>query len=547
MKSIYTVYVALICLAFGLINCTSSLDGVEEVLEVEITSFASVDTCGEGVVLFQQQVLPLLERSCSYSTCHDAETRAGNISMSSYEEIAKQISPGSPEKSLLYNLITNPDPTETMPPPPREQMGEAYLNMVRVWIEQGAKNTICKSRCSFRPIRLEEITCKDNGTPEIMEDDSITFVINPSGKNLGEKYQITGPGVNLVVEYGEPLTFTFPVGDHISLRIKDLSDDLCTFTMEIPTNAICRGTESVTNDSCTVTSLGLADIECFNNNSPNDSTDDRILFTLNPSGLSIGGSYQGLGIQGDSSFTFQGSFGEVSTFQTPPGYAGRGNISLVIRDMQDNTCSLEGLLDDPGSCPALSVEEDTCNLIQAGLGEVICQDNGTPENLLDDYYSFSLSPEGVGLGSSFSVLLDSLQWSGQYGQTNTFEMPQGSLGKGNVLLTIVDDSHSNCSLTVEVSDPKSCIDTCEVLDISYSQTILPIIQSECVSCHNGPNGSGNIDLSTDEAIKSQVESGAFFGSIHGDEGYELMPPSGKLPLCEIQQIKLWIDAGAVQD
>lgn len=547
MKLIYMVYGALICLALGLINCTSTLDGVEEVLEVEITSFTPVDTCGDGVVLFQQQVLPLLERSCSYSTCHDAETRAGNISMSSYEEIAKQISPGNPENSLLYNLITNPDPTETMPPPPREQMGEAYLNMIRVWIEQGAQNTICKSRCSFRPIRLEEITCRDNGTPEIMEDDSITFVINPTGKNLGESYQITGPGVNLVVEYGEPLTFTFPVGEHISLRIKDISDDLCTFTMEIPTRAICRGTEPVSNDSCFVTSLGLAEVECFNNNSPTDSTDDRILFTLNPSGTAMSSSYQGLGIQGDSSFTFQGSYGEINTFQTPPGYAGKGDITLVIRDMQNSECSLEGILEDPGSCPALSVEEDPCSLTDAGLGAIVCQENDTPDNLLDDYFTFSLSPVGNGLSNSFTVLLDSLQWEGQYGQVNTFEMPQGSLGKGDIVLTVVDDSHPNCSLNVEVRDPKSCIDTCNVSDISYSQTILPIIQAECVSCHNGPNGSGNVDLSTDEAIKEQVDSGAFFGSIHGDAGYELMPPTGKLPLCEIQQIKLWIDEGAVQD
>ncbi len=546
MKANYTLYLALLILLLGLSNCKTAVDGVEELLEVGITNFATVDTCGDNVVLFQQQVLPLLESSCSYSTCHDADFRAGGISMSSYEEIAPQISPGNPEKSLLYQLITNPDPNQSMPPPPRESMGEVYVNLLRVWIEQGAQNTICKSRCSYRPIRLEEITCLDNGTPELVEDDSISFSINPSGKNLGEKYRVTGPGVNLLVEYGAALNFKFPVGEHITLRIKDENDQLCTFTMEIPTKDICRSIELTATDSCKLESIGLEDVSCFNNETPNDSTDDRILFTLNPSGSFSGSGYQGLGIQGDSSFIFQGGYGDINAFQSPPGYAGKGDVTLIIRDLQDGSCLFEAVLSDPGSCPALGSEE-SCSLIDAGLGDIVCHDNNTPDNLLDDFFSFSLSPTGIGLGSSFSVVLDSLQWSGQYGVENVLSLPEGSLGKGDIQIILIDEDNPNCTLTVQVEDPKTCIDTCDVSDISFSNTISPLMEAKCVSCHNGPMGSGEVDLSNYQAIKEQVETGALFGSIHGDEGYELMPPAGKLPLCEIQQIKLWIDSGYPED
>ena len=546
MKANYPLYLALLILLLGLSNCKTAVDGVEELLEVGITNFATVDTCGDNVVLFQQQVLPLLESSCSYSTCHDADFRAGGISMSSYEEIAPQISPGNPEKSLLYQLITNPDPNQTMPPPPRESMGEVYVNLLRVWIEQGAQNTICKSRCSYRPIRLEDITCLDNGTPELVEDDSISFSINPSGKNLGEKYQVTGAGANLWVEYGEPLNFKFPVGEHITLRIKDENDNLCTFTMEIPTKDICRNVELTGTDSCKLESIGLEDVSCFNNETPNDSTDDRILFTLNPSGSFSGSGYQGLGIQGDSSFTFQGGYGDINAFQSPPGYAGRGDITIIIRDLQDGTCLFEEVLSDPGSCPALGSEE-TCSLTDAGLGDIICHDNNTPNNLLDDFVSFSLSPTGTGLGNSFLVVLDSLQWSGQYGVENVLSFPEGSLGTGDVEITLIDEDNPNCTLIVQIEDPKTCIDTCDVSNISFSNTIFPLMEAKCISCHNGPNGSGDVDLSSYQAIKEQVETGALFGSVHGDEGYELMPPAGKLPLCEIQQIKLWIDSGFTED
>ncbi|MEM9718399.1 MAG: c-type cytochrome domain-containing protein [Bacteroidota bacterium] len=542
-------------LVAGITNCTSTLSDEEELIIRKITDFATVDTCGDNVVLFQQQVLPLLESSCAYSTCHDADFRAGGISMSSYEEIAPQISPGSPEQSLLYQLVTNPDPSQIMPPPPRNQLQDPFINMLRVWIEQGAKNTICKDRCSYRPVRIENILCNDNGTPEIAEDDSISFTIDPQGKNLGEKYILTGPGVNLTVEYGSPLNFSFPVGDHITLKIKDIDDELCNFIMEIPTSAICRGpstppvidTTDVVADTCKLQGDGMEDIACFDNGTPSDSTDDRILFSLNPFGSTLGSGYLVTGIQGDSSFSAQGDYGDTNAFQTPPGYAGRGDITLIIQDLGDSSCTIQSIVPDPGACSTPSVSEDTCKLADAGLGEITCNDNGTPEDPRDDFFTFTLSPSGTDLGSGFVASTDSLQWEGMYGQVNTFETPVGSLGKRDLTLTITDDSSSDCSITLTITDPQVCSDTCDVSDVSYSNTILPIFEAKCISCHNGPDGSGGVDLSTYEKIKEQVDSGSLLGSILGDPEYALMPPQGKLPLCEIQQIELWIDKGAKED
>ncbi|MBN2264116.1 MAG: hypothetical protein JW735_14450 [Prolixibacteraceae bacterium] len=85
---------------------------------------------------------------------------------------------------------------------------------------------------------------------------------------------------------------------------------------------------------------------------------------------------------------------------------------------------------------------------------------------------------------------------------------------------------------------------CSTENISFSETVFPLIENSCLSCHNSNNSSGGINLSNFESIKSSAQSGQLLGSIKHTAGYSPMPQFGeKLSDCTIAQVEAWIEQG----
>lgn len=86
---------------------------------------------------------------------------------------------------------------------------------------------------------------------------------------------------------------------------------------------------------------------------------------------------------------------------------------------------------------------------------------------------------------------------------------------------------------------------CDTLNVTYTNTIDPIIQAKCAipGCHvAGGDGTGNFtDFS---AFSAQVANGRVLRSVKRLPEGIAMPPSGPLRDCEVRQIELWIAAGA---
>jgi hypothetical protein len=77
--------------------------------------------------------------------------------------------------------------------------------------------------------------------------------------------------------------------------------------------------------------------------------------------------------------------------------------------------------------------------------------------------------------------------------------------------------------------------------ISFSNDVLPIIQANCVGCHNQNGASGGYDFSTYDAIAGNAN--ALLGSVKAN-GFQLMPIGGPaLPDSTIQKISCWISQG----
>lgn len=89
----------------------------------------------------------------------------------------------------------------------------------------------------------------------------------------------------------------------------------------------------------------------------------------------------------------------------------------------------------------------------------------------------------------------------------------------------------------------SCIGSCDTLNVSFSQDIMPIIESNCKSCHSGSSPSGGALLTTYAEIQGHASDGHLVKTITAN-GAPLMPPSGKLDDCKITLIKKWVNAGA---
>lgn len=94
-------------------------------------------------------------------------------------------------------------------------------------------------------------------------------------------------------------------------------------------------------------------------------------------------------------------------------------------------------------------------------------------------------------------------------------------------------------------DPNEANNKCDTTDVRYSNSIEMIISTNCAQsgCHVGPNGIGDLDLSTYEDVKRIAENGDLVGRITGTTG-PIMPTSGALPDCDIEKIERWVAAGA---
>ncbi len=79
--------------------------------------------------------------------------------------------------------------------------------------------------------------------------------------------------------------------------------------------------------------------------------------------------------------------------------------------------------------------------------------------------------------------------------------------------------------------------------ISYSLTILPILNSNCTqNCHNG-TGSGH-DLTSWSSVNADASATTLGPSIDGTGSNPMPQGGGSLSACDVAKIKKWISAGA---
>ena len=89
---------------------------------------------------FNTQVLPIFQSNCAYSGCHDSHFEDGLILTDYTNIINAGITPGNAKNSKIYKVITD-NYGNFMPP--KNPLSEQQRQIIELWINQGAKNTIC--------------------------------------------------------------------------------------------------------------------------------------------------------------------------------------------------------------------------------------------------------------------------------------------------------------------------------------------------------------------------------------------------------------------
>ncbi len=91
-------------------------------------------------------------------------------------------------------------------------------------------------------------------------------------------------------------------------------------------------------------------------------------------------------------------------------------------------------------------------------------------------------------------------------------------------------------------------DGCRTNNMSYSDDIVPILERNCLSCHNDMDEQGGVNLQTYDDVIIYVEDGSLLGSIKHSDGFEPMPLIGTMISdCSISKIEEWIYDGAINN
>ena len=90
---------------------------------------------------------------------------------------------------------------------------------------------------------------------------------------------------------------------------------------------------------------------------------------------------------------------------------------------------------------------------------------------------------------------------------------------------------------------ENCGEICDTINpVTYSGTILPVLQSTCRGCHSGISPSGNVLLESYNNVATIASNGTLLKALNG-AGVTRMPFGGSLSVCRIRQFTVWVNNG----
>jgi hypothetical protein len=85
---------------------------------------------------------------------------------------------------------------------------------------------------------------------------------------------------------------------------------------------------------------------------------------------------------------------------------------------------------------------------------------------------------------------------------------------------------------------------CDTTNVTYSQTITPIMSATCNVCHSTAMASGGVITDNYTDLSKVAANGKLWGGVNWSSGFNPMPNGGsQLSPCDLGKIKKWINLG----
>lgn len=289
----------------------------------------------------------------------------------------------------------------------------------------------CSDNCAITDAGLRDIRCDDNGTPSDPSDDTYTFTVNVAGNNVSE----SGWSSNLEISgaYNTDVTFgPYPIsegGKTVILADKEEADCQIEFSVTAPTTC---------SEQCAIEATAF-DVLCFDNGTPSNKEDDVFEFKIIVEALNNAGSGW---IANDGTI---GNYEEAVTFGPFP--IREGNKTIVINSVDFPDCQYALEIEAPETC------SDQCLIEEVEVLSVVCNDNNTPEDSQDDFFTYTVIVNGVNLAES---------WTASDGTTGAYGVPVTSVphpvSEGGFSVAITDDNDDACQYEIAVTSPPISIE-----------------------------------------------------------------------------------------
>ncbi len=303
----------------------------------------------------------------------------------------------------------------------------------------------CSTSCSINSPMVRSV-CDDNGTPLDGTDDVFNYFITTTGLNTSTSYSITigDTQSGLLYNVEEGPFGPFPIaGGNLGLAIVDSENSSCS-------NLGVALAPEACSDACLITTPQIT-VNCLNNGTPFDPSDDMFEYQIEVSGTNTGTSYS---ISGDDS---QPNLGyDILSGPFGPFPISGGDLMISIQDDADNTCMINAAVMAPIPCP----DDAPCSIDDV-IVSVFCDDNGTNTDDTDDQFYYSLNVTGTATSSTFSISGGDTQ-SGLLYNSNTTQFGPYAISDGPINITVTDDSNSNCSTMQTITPPDPCSGTCSL-------------------------------------------------------------------------------------
>lgn len=86
--------------------------------------------------------------------------------------------------------------------------------------------------------------------------------------------------------------------------------------------------------------------------------------------------------------------------------------------------------------------------------------------------------------------------------------------------------------------------TCDTTVVTYSSSVVGVLNQYCTSCHNANVSEANVNLDGYDNARLHAANGSLLGSIMHQAPYAPMPSAGqRIPQCDEDMIVAWVNAG----